>query len=91
MTVNVTVGAAPSNLVTDAGLTEGERYIVEVVRGSSFVRYWEGASAPADLSYFHALSPGEKVPIRPVAGVGIWLWRADADREARLVVTDNAP
>ena len=91
MTRNVEVGEAPSNLVTDAALTDGDRYVVEVVRGSGFCRLWEGPAAPTDRSYFHALAPGSITPIRPKAGEGIWLWRGDPDRRTRVVVTDNDP
>ena len=91
MTRNVDVTAAPSNLVTVASLTEGDSYILEVVRGGGFVRLWEGAAAPTDRSYFHALAPGERIPIRPKAGEGIWLWRADPARPTRLAITDNEP
>ena len=90
MTANVSVGPAPSNLVTAAGLTEGRTYIVEVVRGATFVRLWEGATAPADLSYFHSISPGDRVPIKPTTGVGVWVWSSDPEATARVVVTENA-
>ena len=89
MTRNVSVGVDPSNLIADASLTVGDQYVIEVVRGSSFVRMWEGATAPTDRSYFHALAPTQKTPIRPAAGMGIWLWRGDPDRVSRVVVTDN--
>lgn len=89
MTVNVSVGAAPSNLAVDAPLVVGASYRVEVVRGSGHVRYWFGPAAPTDLSYFHSLAPGATLPLPGYRGVPLWVWRADGDRAARLVVTET--
>ena len=87
LTLAVT-GSAPVDLVGALGLTEGAAYIAEVVIGNPPVRLFEGgASAPADLSYYHVILPGAvgRIGVKPVASTPIWIW---SGKPSRLVVTD---
>ena len=87
MTEPYAVTETPTDLVAALSLTVGTSYIVETVPGSPPVRLFEGgASAPADLSYFHVIQSGAagRLGVTPATDVPIWVW---STAPSRLVVT----
>ena len=87
MTSTYAVGVAPADLVAALSLVVGDSYICEVVAGNAAVRLFEGgATAPTDLSYYHAVLPGAagRLGVKPAAGSPVWVW---APSPSRLVVS----
>ena len=81
--VNITASRMPADVVAAASLTLGVAYTVQNVSTVATLFVRDEATRPDAAERRFRIEAGSTFTIRPLAGVGIWLW---TDEEACPVI-----